>query len=247
MRNVLSVEPPVEAVPAPRHCRKASMGDIHALLQLINGYAAQGRHAAAHRIRDVGEYPRFRRSHFPATAGRLRSAALLLARHRRRSVRWRWPRSVKSRGIGRALVEALEAEARQFGLHAIFAFTYVDRFFRKLGFVEVERGELPLKAWKDCLRCPKFQNCDEIAMVKYLTGIPDSSVLHKRLADARPDSASDSSRTERFHPTISVVWRDLAAISQYPQIYARFVLNSCEFRTYNQISPTSYADPGGSP
>jgi amino-acid N-acetyltransferase len=65
-------------------------------------------------------------------------------------------------------VGALEQEARQFGLHSIFAFTYVDRFFSRLGFIEVERGELPLKAWKDCLRCPKFQCCDEIAMVKYL-------------------------------------------------------------------------------
>jgi amino-acid N-acetyltransferase len=78
----------------------------------------------------------------------------------------------KSHGIGRAVTETLETEARQFGLHSIFAFTYVDRFFRKLGFVEVERGELPLKAWKDCLRCPKFQCCDEIAMVKYLVDNP---------------------------------------------------------------------------
>jgi amino-acid N-acetyltransferase len=37
-----------------------------------------------------------------------------------------------------------------------------------VGFHEVERGALPLKAWKDCLRCPKFQSCDEIAVIKYL-------------------------------------------------------------------------------
>ncbi|HUS07244.1 MAG TPA: N-acetyltransferase, partial [Bryobacteraceae bacterium] len=81
----------------------------------------------------------------------------------------------KNRGIGRILVEALESEAREFHLHFIFAFTYVDKFFSRLGFVEVERGELPLKAWKDCLRCPKFQSCDEIAMVKYLVPHPDLS------------------------------------------------------------------------
>ena len=44
----------------------------------------------------------------------------------------------------------------------------MQQFFRKLGFVEVERGELPLKAWRDCLRCPKFQCCDEVAMLKVL-------------------------------------------------------------------------------
>ena len=75
---------------------------------------------------------------------------------------------LKTKGIGRGIVEALEAEARENDLHAIFAFTYVDEFFRKLGFDEVDRGELPLKAWKDCLRCPKFQACDEIAMLKRL-------------------------------------------------------------------------------
>jgi amino-acid N-acetyltransferase len=75
---------------------------------------------------------------------------------------------VKTKGIGRALVETLEAEARAQELHSIFAFTYVAGFFEKLGFEEVERGELPLKAWKDCLRCPKFQACDEIAVLKRL-------------------------------------------------------------------------------
>lgn len=81
---------------------------------------------------------------------------------------------LKTKGIGRKLVEALEAEAREHDLHSIFAFTYVDGFFRKLGFEEVDRGELPLKAWKDCLRCPKFQACDEIAMLKRLKpGAPE--------------------------------------------------------------------------
>ena len=74
----------------------------------------------------------------------------------------------KQTGAGRAIVKALEQEALDAGLESIFAFTYVQEFFRKLGFVEVERGELPLKAWRDCLRCPKFQCCDEIAMLKVL-------------------------------------------------------------------------------
>jgi amino-acid N-acetyltransferase len=67
------------------------------------------------------------------------------------------------------LVNALEQEAKAFDLHALFAFTYVPGFFGKLGYRQVERGDLPLKAWKDCLRCPKFQCCDEIAMLKPLS------------------------------------------------------------------------------
>jgi len=77
-------------------------------------------------------------------------------------------RDSKHRGVGRRLVEALEAEARLYGLDEVFAFTYVTDFFGKLGFVVIERGLLPLKAWKDCSRCPKFQCCDEIAMLKVL-------------------------------------------------------------------------------
>jgi amino-acid N-acetyltransferase len=71
-------------------------------------------------------------------------------------------------GGGTVLMNALEAEAQAFGVHEVFAFTYVPGFFRKFGFTELERGALPLKAWKDCLRCPKFQCCDEIAVIKRL-------------------------------------------------------------------------------
>jgi amino-acid N-acetyltransferase len=74
----------------------------------------------------------------------------------------------KYHGVGRMLVEALEREAVDHGLAWVFAFTYVPVFFQKLGFTEVDRAELPSKVWKDCLRCPKFQSCDEIAMRKKL-------------------------------------------------------------------------------
>jgi amino-acid N-acetyltransferase len=70
--------------------------------------------------------------------------------------------------VGRKLVAALVTEAQQYELDAAFAFTYVTEFFRKVGFQVVDRGVLPLKAWKDCLRCPKFQACDEIAVLRIL-------------------------------------------------------------------------------
>lgn len=147
--------------------RKASMRDIPNMLALINSYAANGimlprtEFEMSENIRDFSvAYDRdllvgCGALHFyTPTSAEVRSLAVLPA--------------VKQHGIGRAVVEALEAEARENDLHSIFAFTYVPRFFTKLGFSEVERGELPLKAWKDCLRCPKFQNCDEIAVLKRL-------------------------------------------------------------------------------
>jgi amino-acid N-acetyltransferase len=74
-------------------------------------------------------------------------------------------------GIGRRLMETIEDEARDCELAVLFAFTYVPGFFGKLGYEQVSRDLLPLKAWKDCLRCPKFQNCDEIAVLKRLKEI----------------------------------------------------------------------------
>ena len=69
------------------------------------------------------------------------------------------------RGIGRKLVEANIAEARQHGLVQVYAFTYVTEFFAKLGFRVVAHDSMPRKVWMDCINCPKFNCCDEVAMV----------------------------------------------------------------------------------
>ena len=76
------------------------------------------------------------------------------------------------RGIGRALVEWTVDDARRLGIRKLMSLTYEQRFFEKLGFGEVEKETLPLKVWSDCVRCPKNQNCDEIAMVRELPDVP---------------------------------------------------------------------------
>jgi amino-acid N-acetyltransferase len=147
--------------------RKAAMRDIPNILALINSYAAKGimlprtEFDMSENIRDFSvaydsaTLVGCAALHFyTPTVAEVRSLAVLP--------------ELKQHGTGRALVESLEQEARDNELESIFAFTYVPGFFEKLGFAEVERGELPLKAWKDCLRCPKFQNCDEIAVLKRL-------------------------------------------------------------------------------
>ena len=147
--------------------RKAGMRDIPEVLALINDYAAHGimlprtEFEMSENIRDFsvaredGKLVGCGALHFytPISA-EVRSLAVLP--------------ELKKQGVGRAVVEALEQEARENGLESIFAFTYAPQFFKKLGFEEIERGELPLKVWKDCLRCPKFHNCDEIAVLKRL-------------------------------------------------------------------------------
>ena len=68
-------------------------------------------------------------------------------------------------GVGRKLVEACISEAVTLGLSRIFVLTYQVEFFRKLGFQEVDKSTLPHKIWADCLKCIKFPECDEIAMI----------------------------------------------------------------------------------
>ena len=72
--------------------------------------------------------------------------------------------SFAGRGIGKHLVEACLAEARTLGIGRVFALTYQQRFFEKLGFSVIEKSELPQKIWGDCIKCAKFPECDEIAL-----------------------------------------------------------------------------------
>ena len=151
----------------PLSLRKAVMRDIRPILQLINNYAALG----VMLPRTEFEMSEAIRDFTVVTSGRefLGCGALhfyspTLAEIRSLAVR----EQAKTQGVGRKLVEALLAEAEQYELDAVFAFTYVVPFFQKVGFQAVERGALPLKAWKDCLRCPKFQACDEVAVLRVL-------------------------------------------------------------------------------
>lgn len=147
--------------------RKAAIRDIGNVLALINTYAAQGimlprtEFEMSENIRDFSvAYD----GDVLVGCGALHFYTPTTAEVRSLAVR----PEIKQHGVGRAIVESLEEEARENELAAIFAFTYSPGFFRKLGFEQVERGELPLKVWKDCLRCSKFENCDEIAVLKRL-------------------------------------------------------------------------------
>ena len=74
--------------------------------------------------------------------------------------------STKGKGIGRKLVTAAAEQAAALGVPRVFALTLEPEFFLKSGFEIVEKETMPMKVWSDCARCPKQQNCDEIAVVK---------------------------------------------------------------------------------
>ena len=161
------------------HVRRAAIRDIPRILQLINTYASQGimlprtEFELSENIRDFSvaysgsELWGCAALHFyTPTAAEVRSLAVRP--------------EAKRHGIGRMMVQALEEEAVANELASLFAFTYVPGFFSRLGFGEVERGELPLKAWKDCLRCPKFHCCDEVPVLKRLKPARENGVENSR-------------------------------------------------------------------
>jgi amino-acid N-acetyltransferase len=74
----------------------------------------------------------------------------------------------QGRDLGTQLVEKCLEDAISLGLTKVFTLTYVPDFFAKMGFREVEKSTLPHKIWADCLKCPKFPDCDETAMIREL-------------------------------------------------------------------------------
>jgi len=165
--------------------RKARLADVPAMIELINAYAHAGlmlprtELEMCENIRDFtvalrkspagGPEPERQlvgcgALHFyTPQMGELRSLAVSA--------------QLKTAGVGRRVVEALLEEGRAFGLDVVFAFTYVTAFFEKCGFQVVDRGSLPLKAWKDCLRCTHFNCCDEVAVVHLLS--PEAREAHR--------------------------------------------------------------------
>jgi len=71
----------------------------------------------------------------------------------------------QKKGIGTQLVKACLNEAKELGIPTVFCLTYKPAFFEKFNFSRRDKMELPRKVWTECYRCPKFPNCDEVALI----------------------------------------------------------------------------------
>jgi amino-acid N-acetyltransferase len=148
--------------------RPARAEDVDAMRDLINRYAAQDlmlsrsheflvEHLRDYVVAEDGEF-----------AGCCALAVLTrdLAEVRSLAVR---PETSR-RGVGKALVDACIAQARQLGLRRVFALTLVPEFFERCGFTLISLGRLPEKSAAECPVCPKRFACDEQAMLMHLDG-----------------------------------------------------------------------------
>ncbi|MDI6872545.1 MAG: N-acetyltransferase [Bacillota bacterium] len=143
--------------------RKARMTDVEAIHTLINGYAQEGLMLA--RSRSM-LYESLREFSVVELGGRVVGVGGL-------HIIWADLAEVRAlaiapehtgRGYGRQLLAALVEEARELDIPRVFALTTCVPFFEKCGFAVVSKETLPQKAWKECINCPQFPNCNETAV-----------------------------------------------------------------------------------
>ncbi len=148
--------------------RKAKIGDVQAIHSLLNYFADKGLLLP----RSLSELYDYLRDYavYETPTGEVGGVVALhicwenLAEIRSLAV----AEAHQAKGIGRSLVEFCLSEAIALDIYTIFTLTYQADFFKKLGFRMVDKGDLPHKIWADCVKCPKFPNCDESALLMEL-------------------------------------------------------------------------------
>jgi amino-acid N-acetyltransferase len=148
----------------PTMLRKAQIKDVKDIQKLLTFYASRGDMLS----RSLAElYEVLRDFYVVEEEGKLLGTAAL-------HIVWEDLAEVRSvavaedagrMGVGSQVVQACIDEARELGLRRVFCLTYKPDFFAKFGFRIVDKSELPHKVWGDCLKCVKFPDCDEIAMI----------------------------------------------------------------------------------
>ncbi|MCS7220551.1 MAG: N-acetyltransferase [Anaerolineae bacterium] len=144
--------------------RPARAEDVPAMAKLINGYAAQDLMLPRSEEQLLRHLPDFV---VAEAAGRIIGCAGLarlspeLAEIRSLAV----APEMQGRGVGRALVGFLLQAAREVGIVQVCALTLRPHFFEALGFQVVDRWDISPKIWQECIYCPKFHRCDEIAVL----------------------------------------------------------------------------------
>ncbi len=145
--------------------RKAQIKDIKSIQVLINSFAKKDLMLA----RSLSElYENIRDFYVYEANGKVAGCCAIhiswedLAEIKSLAVNQRYQR----RGIGKTLVEACINDARELGAKKVFALTYSRQFFKMSGFKIIPHKNLPHKIWAECIRCSKFPDCKEIAMLK---------------------------------------------------------------------------------
>ncbi|OMP68059.1 N-acetyltransferase [Domibacillus epiphyticus] len=143
--------------------RKAVLKDVEQVFELVNQYANEGLMLPRTRDSLVLNLQSIFVAEEEGEILGIASLAILghdLAEIRSLAV----SEKAKGRGIGRMLVARVVEETKKIGIPKLISLTYQVAFFEKCGFKVIQKTEMPQKVWTDCIHCPKFPSCDEIAM-----------------------------------------------------------------------------------
>ncbi len=146
---------------------KAKIRDAALMHPLINHFANQGEmlpRALSEIYENIRDYFVVRANGKTIACVALRISWLDLAEIRSLAVDAR----NQNQGIGFSLVQACLDEAKELGIPTVFCLTRKPAFFEKHGFHLVDKMELPRKVWAECYRCPKFPDCDEVALIRHI-------------------------------------------------------------------------------
>lgn len=144
--------------------RKATVSDVKIIHKLINEFAQKGEMLP----RSLNElYENIRDFFIAEENNKIQGVCALhilwedLAEIRSLAVK----KEAQKKGIGSLLVKKCLNEAKKIGVKKVFVLTYIPDFFKKAGFKDLDKSKLPQKIWGDCIRCPKFPECDEVALI----------------------------------------------------------------------------------
>ncbi len=84
---------------------------------------------------------------------------------------------VQNSGVGRQLVDACWESARELEIKSVFALTQAGGFFERCGYHPIEKSELPSRIWNECVRCPLFPECNELAFIRSSEGEPGAEAM----------------------------------------------------------------------
>jgi amino-acid N-acetyltransferase len=150
--------------------RKARLSDVNDMYRIINAYAERQLMLPKTQLQLYENLRDYSVAVDPSTPNQVQGCGALhiywenLAEIRAIAI----ASDVTRKGLGTHLVNHLLEEARELEIEQVFLFTYEPQFFNRFGFIQVEHSAMPLKVYNECFHCPKFNKCDEVAMVLHL-------------------------------------------------------------------------------
>jgi len=146
---------------------RARVSDAAAIHQMVNHFADKGEmlpRALSDIYENVRDYFVVRDNEQVTACAALHVNWLDLAEIRSLAV----DESMQKKGVGSLLIQACLDDAKNLAIPTVFCLTYKPALFEKHGFQLVDKMELPRKVWIECYRCPKFPDCNEVALIRHI-------------------------------------------------------------------------------